>query len=193
MSKRKTLEERFWSKVDKRGPDECWPWLASEQVAITSTSNVSFRRVAWELANPPHPEPNSKVFNVCGFSMCANPRHLFRPTLEDRFWPNVQKTSGCWNWIGAEQSKGRGYGTIGKDGKTLRAHRVSWEMHNGPIPEGLIVCHKCDNPKCVRPEHLFLGTHSDNVADKVAKGRQSKGPAFAKVMRDIYAKKRRRA
>lgn len=91
-----------------------------------------------------------------------------------RFWEQVEKTESCWNWIGA---CGRGgYGAIGREfhGKkalTIRAHRASWEIHFGPIPDGMLVCHKCDNPPCVNPSHLFLGTHEDNAKDRSAKGR----------------------
>lgn len=87
--------------------------------------------------------------------------------LEERFWGKVDISShdGCWLWT-AHCNKG-GYGKI--DGKI--ASRVSWELTNGAIPEGLDVCHHCDNPKCVNPTHLFLGTASDNLKDSVLKGR----------------------
>lgn len=91
-------------------------------------------------------------------------------TLAERFWKYVAKSDGCWEWIGHRQ--GAGYGRIGLGDKVkLGAHRVSWELHNGPIPDGLWVLHRCDNPPCVRPDHLFLGTNADNVADMIAKGR----------------------
>lgn len=97
---------------------------------------------------------------------------------DDGFWKRVQKSDdgsdGCWVWIGNRRPDG--YGLFYLFGKQLRAHRVSWEMHNGPIPEGVFVCHRCDNPSCVRPSHLFLGTIQDNNADRVQKGRPgSKG------------------
>jgi hypothetical protein len=95
--------------------------------------------------------------------------------LADRFWPKVKGrgTDGCWFWTGKQV--GRGYGQIRyqRDGiwSHATAHRVSWELHNGPIPAGLMVCHKCDMPPCVNPNHLFLGTAKDNIDDRTAKGR----------------------
>jgi hypothetical protein len=94
-------------------------------------------------------------------------------TVEERFFEKVVKTDGCWVWLG---SKGRrGYGALHVIVNGVRqmmgAHRISWTIHNGPIPAGLFVCHKCDNPQCTNPDHLFLGDGRDNMRDCAAKGR----------------------
>lgn len=83
--------------------------------------------------------------------------------------------SGCWIWMGGTQIIGgsRTYGRLWVGGKMVRAHRVSYEVYNGPIPDGMLVCHRCDIQPCVNPAHLFLGTHKDNENDKVRKGRHA--------------------
>ena len=96
-----------------------------------------------------------------------------RLSLEDRFWSKVNKNKSCWEWIGAKFSSG--YGVIRVSGKSKRSHRVSYELNVGPIPEGMSVLHKCDNPVCVNPVHLFVGTQQDNMKDRGDKGRTAKG------------------
>ena len=98
-------------------------------------------------------------------------------SVEQRFWEKVNKDgpmcerlgTRCWVWIGAIAS--HGYGTITTKRRHSYAHRVSWELSSGKIPDGLCVLHKCDNPPCIRPDHLFLGTGKDNTADMINKGR----------------------
>lgn len=94
--------------------------------------------------------------------------------LPERFWEKVHRGDGCWEWQAFVQPNS-GYGTITVDGKSLRAHRVSYELNIGPIPVGLHVLHTCDNPRCVRPDHLFTGNQGDNVRDMHAKGRHRGG------------------
>lgn len=86
-----------------------------------------------------------------------------------RFWDKVDKTDGCWLWTAARNTKG--YGRFRVDGNLVSPHRFAYELEVGPIPNGLWVLHHCDNPRCVNPGHLFLGTHSDNMRDSFAKGR----------------------
>ena len=101
--------------------------------------------------------------------------HNTRSAPALRFWSKVDKTSDCWEWTGSKNSKG--YGQLNINGEPVLAHRLSWEMAFGKIPVGTgyhgeCVLHKCDNPGCVNPAHLFLGTNLDNVSDMISKGRK---------------------
>lgn len=98
-------------------------------------------------------------------------------TLEERFWRQVQKTNTCWLWTGSITAQGYGQISLGTSGP-VTTHRLSWQMANGPIPAGLVVMHRCDVRPCVRPDHLMIGTHANNVQDKVSKNRHTKGSQF---------------
>lgn len=100
---------------------------------------------------------------------CGCRRRSERRPEADRFWALVEKGDGCWTWKGA--ADGYGYGCFQTKRKVEKAHRVSYRLATGQPAGDLDVCHKCDNPPCVRPDHLFLGTAGDNVRDMVAKGR----------------------
>lgn len=85
------------------------------------------------------------------------------------FWKKVQKSDGCWIWTGAKTNKG--YGVIRRADKNYLAHRFSYTLKNGPISDGVFICHKCDNPLCVNPDHHFEGDNSANMRDCFSKGR----------------------
>lgn len=103
----------------------------------------------------------------------------YKNKIISRFWNRVEITpdNQCWKWKSYKQTGG-GYGIIASNFKFFEyAHRVSWEIHYGPIPKGMLICHHCDNPECANPKHLFLGTSKDNVQDMIQKGR--KNPAHS--------------
>ena len=116
-----------------------------------------------------------------------------RVPVREALFARVQKNDeGCWGWTGMVTRYG--YGRLNthkqKGQTTILAHRTSWEIHFGPIPDDMCVCHKCDNRTCTRPDHLFLGTITENMADMVSKGRQAKGEnhGHAKLTWDSVAK-----
>lgn len=171
--------ERFWTKVNKS--NDCWLWTA----AIAKTTGYGHfittyaHRFAWELANGKIPS-GMHVLHRCDNRHCVKLDHLFigsnhlwRMELnkEQRFWDNVQKTATCWLWTAGTTTQG--YGVYG--GNKQYAHRYSWILHNGEIPEKQFVLHRCDNPPCVNPAHLFIGDSTANVHDMMQKGRDHFG------------------
>jgi len=110
------------------------------------------------------------------------PRGVYeRRTLAERLRDSVEIDDGssCWNWLLSKDRKG--YGRITVDGWPYGAHRVSYKLHCGPIPVGAHVLHHCDNPSCINPAHLFLGTNAENMADRNVKGRQQRGSSHGKA------------
>lgn len=114
-----------------------------------------------------------------------------RIPLADRFWSKVLKTETCWLWQAGLNSNG--YGRFqyfnrthrrGSRGRDLYAHRVSWMLTHGELPDTMKVLHRCDTPACVRPDHLFLGTQADNVADCISKSRKTKPPIVSNLTAD---------
>lgn len=97
-------------------------------------------------------------------------RPYSQSALEKRFWSHVQRSDGCWLWT-AGRNRG-GYGNFWFDERTVTASRMAWELVIGPIPKGACVLHQCDTPACVRPDHLFLGSLTDNAQDMLRKHRQ---------------------
>jgi hypothetical protein len=138
----------------------------------------------------PYDGIDSRGARICHPCMCAANRRARAnrkagiPTmtpipLADRLWAKVNRVRlfACWNWTSPAESYPGGYGVIGlggTSGKRTLAHRAAWEVSEGPIPEGMWVLHRCDNPKCCNPMHLFLGTALDNNRDAFAKGRNSR-------------------
>jgi hypothetical protein len=169
-------------------PDVCSEWPFSKdtngaaQVWIAARRYQQAHRYAWELVNGPIPE-GSRVHHLCDNLACFNPHHLSLEISQEKWEETpcgyLEKTAPvctpdkCVEWPFAR--RGRGYGYLHVAGKFHPAHRYAWELVNGPIPPGLFACHKCDNPPCFNPHHIFLGTQLDNVRDKVAKGRHAHG------------------
>ncbi len=110
-------------------------------------------------------------WNVNGDPLKAAPRtgHM---KLSDRLDFYTDKTGDCWEW---QNAKTKGYGVLTHEGRLHYAHRLSWFVHNGDIPTGMCVLHECDNPACINPSHLFIGTHKANMTDRCEKGRTAKG------------------
>lgn len=172
-----TIHDRFYAKIDRRPESGCWIWTSATShglpvLSVPPSTAVPAARVAWELVHGAPLPPKTRLESICGNTLCVNPAHRETRTREQRFWRFVQKSEGCWAWT-ADKVTG-GYGRFARGGrpKLVLAHRFSYELANGPIPDGLHVLHHCDNPPCVNPSHLWLGTDADNARDCDAKGRR---------------------
>jgi len=185
-----TLGDRIWPKVRKS--DGCWIWTGGMGkgggvATLPGGTTTSARRVVWHLARGPIPT-GMALWLDCETPACVRPEHMrlvtdsHGMTLADRFWAKVAKSEGCWEWQAGRNK--RGYGAFHpRHGVSILAHRMVWELSFGPIPTGSFVCHRCDNPPCVRPDHLFLGSNADNMQDMTAKGRDWASTGDAEVIR----------
>lgn len=188
--------KRFWSKVDKS--DECWVWTGRltdngyGQFGILINGKQTPRlahRLIYFLTYGIYPE-GMEIRRTCKNSACVHPDHLLLITREERqkqqvatFWSYVDKTPSCWIWIGPKNKEGYGqfHIDLGIGRKNYRAHRVAYILTKGAIPDGQLVRHECDNPSCVNPDHLILGTTIDNVGDRIARRRDAVGEQSGKA------------
>jgi hypothetical protein len=172
-------KKRFWAKVKKsKDFDGCWEWDGWKNQSgvgqfFYNDKPMLPSNFIWEIFYGVIPNEN-RVMQRCENMGCVRPSHLFLKdvSLETRFWSKVKKGDrhdDCWEWIAYKTR--HGYGRFNFNGIINLAHRIAWELIHGSIPVGMNVCHDCDNPGCVNPEHLFLGTQLDNMQDCVRKGR----------------------
>ena len=162
----------------------CFIWMGATTrrgygVTRLNGATVLAHKAIWEAKNGPVPT-GLQLHRQCGSPACVNPAHLLAGVVpaerKNTLTTGIIKeksshdeATGCWMWNGIAEHE---YGMLRVAGRgQMRAHRLSWEAHNGLIPEGMQVLHKCDTPACVNPYHLFLGDHSDNMADMKSKGR----------------------
>ena len=174
---------QFWDLVDIT--ESCWRWRGRTNifgygVFFNGGKQVIAHRAVLNVIKGETPR-NVKFRHSCGNVSCLNPDHLIRITkkIKERkgidhvalFWQKVEKGEGCWEWQGClSRGTGGGYGSVTINRRTIPAHRASWAMANGSIPENLWVLHRCGNKKCVRPDHLYLGTIFENARDAIVLG-----------------------
>lgn len=168
-----TIEQakRFDGSLSKE--KECWAWTgpktkSGHPIFWIENNWVTAHKISYLLSNKTF-NGNEKIIRTCPEKFCLNPKHLKIETLAERFLKYVEKTESCWIWTGYFGTTG--YGQFSVRNRCRKAHRVSYELFKGKLQKGLLVCHSCDNPKCVNPDHLWTGTPSDNMKDKVQKGR----------------------
>jgi hypothetical protein len=147
----------------------CWQSPTSTQINVIHNNEKKYLiRAIFDYFNKKY---NGKIKRSCGYKLCINPQHLLSLTSTERFWSNISigNNNECWEW--ASLSGTNQYAETHIYGNGDSGHRIAYRLTFGEIPDGLYVCHHCDNPPCCNPKHLFLGTHQDNINDRERKGR----------------------
>src|SRR6476620_392986 len=184
----KATQNRLLSKI-KYEDNGCWTSLFVNRSIKHDGKYHSIFKIAYSLKNKIDIDDNKKAYiHICENAMCVNPDHLTFTyeqnrnnyifiSDKERFWSFVDKkdVNECWEWKGSRnKEKNTGVGNYGKftiKSKYIPAHRYSFLLHFGEFPNDLYVCHFCDNPPCVNPNHLYLGSQQENIADKIQRGR----------------------
>lgn len=175
-TKNMSLEERLFFSIEKK--EGCWVWVGPitkkglPQLKFNGLS-IYPRAEIYKIIKKENPP--EVTITICDNKICVNPDHVTdrKNSLKSRFDKSykINEENGCWEWTGTMHSK-NGYGSIGVgSSNSVKAHKISYILHKGEIPKGRCVCHICDIPKCVNPDHLFIGTIKDNSDDKFRKGR----------------------
>lgn len=180
-------EERLWANVDRSdGDDGCWLWLGKVKgndgmgrILLSDKREPKVNRYVWEIMTGERLGRHQTLYSTCKTPGCVNPSHWARGTKDnnEKLWSQVEKSedpNGCWLWTGRVNQYG--YGRMWLGGHQVFVHRHVWEQLNGPIPETMCVCHKCDVRNCVAPHHLFVATTQENTQDKMDKGRHRTNP-----------------
>ena len=194
---------RFWLKIKKQRGAGCWIWQGSVQSDGYGTVKSGGKtrlahHVGWELQRGELPQP-CFLKHGCSEKRCVRASHLtirelptsLKASSIDKFWARVEKTETCWYWKGWKESNGYGKLRLGKNQgriEVVKAHRFAWQLEHGEVPEGSFVCHRCDVPNCVNPEHLWLGTCLENIQDMDMKGRRRTTKGY-KISRNMKAEK----
>lgn len=174
---------------------QCWEWIPEKfeySIQLLSGKTLHHRKppeVALLISQGRTLRPQESIHHLCENKRCCNPEHLCIKedrTDADRFWEKVDKTPGfgpdgdCWRWAGWITNYGYGQFYLSRklavgSERVKRAHVYSWELANGPVPEGMCICHRCDIRTCVNPAHLWMGSKTENNQDRHKKGRTKNG------------------